>query len=87
MGWEAVVPGISGVSHIKSSIYDCHYSRKISHTERETVSIEEESRPQEQNIGQRTRSRPQAAKLKLRARLSSPRKEKRDKGVRMPSGN
>ena len=74
MGWEAVVPGISGVSHIKSSIYDCPYSRKISHTERETVSIEEDSRPQ-------------AAKLKLRARLSSPRKEKRDKGVRMPSGN
>ena len=32
----------------------------------------EESRPQEQNIGQRTRSRPQAEKLKFRAGLQAP---------------
>lgn len=40
-------------------------------TERGPVSTEE-SRHQKQNIGQRTRSRPQAEKLKFKARLQAP---------------
>lgn len=68
-GWEAMAARILGGSHGNSNICNVIIPESSNCTETGIVSIEEESRHQKQNVGQRTWSSPQTDKLKFRTGL------------------